>query len=109
MTKDEFIEKFKKIRYYGAEGELSDERARELGLLVNDYMTLDECAYQCAYDISNDWVKDNPTWDDVEEAYKRGALEAFYRLKENGEGTQNTENNKTEIENGTAQQGTTKR
>ncbi|MBQ0141023.1 MAG: hypothetical protein KBT36_17265 [Kurthia sp.] len=37
--------------------------------------TIEERAYDCAYDISNDWMKDNPTWDDVELAYKRGAIE----------------------------------
>lgn len=34
---------------------------------------LDEFAYQCAYDMSNDWVIDNPTWHDVEDACKLGA------------------------------------
>ena len=94
MTKEEFTKKFKKVRYYGQNGELSDEEVKKLGLPTDDYTTLDECAYQCAYDISNDWIKDNPTWDDVEEAYKRGALEAFYRLNEDGKDkqaqTQNT-------------------
>lgn len=34
---------------------------------------LDEYAYQCAYDMSNDWAIDNPTWKDVEDACKLGA------------------------------------
>lgn len=34
---------------------------------------LDEFAYQCAYDLSNDWAIDNPTWHDVEDACKLGA------------------------------------
>jgi hypothetical protein len=34
---------------------------------------LDEYAYQCAYDMSNDWAIDNPTWHDVEDACKLGA------------------------------------
>lgn len=34
---------------------------------------LDEFAYQCAYDLSNDWAIDNPTWNDVENACKLGA------------------------------------
>lgn len=80
MTKDEFKEKFKKIHYYSQDGEISDEKARELGLLVDDYMTLDECAYQCAYDMSNDWATDTPTWADVKKAYAKGAMDAFNRL-----------------------------
>ena len=35
--------------------------------------TLDEFAYQCAYDLSNDWAKETPTWNDVEMACKLGA------------------------------------
>jgi len=35
--------------------------------------TLDEFAYQCAYDMSNDWAIENPTWHDVEDACKLGA------------------------------------
>ena len=80
MTKEEFIEKFKKIRYYGMDGELSDKEAEKLGLLVDDHMTLDDCAYQCAYDLSNDWLRETPTWDDVQEAYKKGALDAFNNI-----------------------------
>ncbi len=34
---------------------------------------LDEFAYQCAYDMSNDWAIENPTWHDVEDACKLGA------------------------------------
>lgn len=34
---------------------------------------LDEFAYQCAYDMSNDWAIENPTWHDVEGACKLGA------------------------------------
>lgn len=40
---------------------------------VTDRETLDEYAYQVAYDLSNDWLKDTPTWDDVETAVKLGA------------------------------------
>ena len=35
--------------------------------------TLDEFAYQCAYDLSNDWAKENPEWKDVKTACKLGA------------------------------------
>lgn len=35
--------------------------------------TLDEFAYQCAYDLSNDWAKETPTWHDVEMACKLGS------------------------------------
>lgn len=40
---------------------------------VTDRTELDEYAYQCAYDMSNDWMIENPTWDDVEDACKLGA------------------------------------
>lgn len=40
---------------------------------VTDRTDLDEYAYQCAYDMSNDWAIDNPTWHDVEDACKLGA------------------------------------
>jgi len=35
--------------------------------------TLDEFAYQCAYDLSNDWAKEAPEWKDVKTACKLGA------------------------------------
>ena len=35
--------------------------------------TLDEFAYQCAYDLSNDWAKETPEWKDVKTACKLGA------------------------------------
>ena len=35
--------------------------------------TLDEYAYQCAYDLSNDWAKETPDWHDVKTACKLGA------------------------------------
>lgn len=34
---------------------------------------LEDYAYQVAYDLSNDWLKENATWDDVETAVKLGA------------------------------------
>lgn len=40
---------------------------------VTDRETLDEYAYQVVYDLSNDWLKVTPTWDDVEAAVKLGA------------------------------------
>ena len=70
----ENIKEFKKTHYYGADGkELSPDQVEKCGLDPNDYMTLDECAYQAAYDISNDWAKKVPEWKDVEEAYRRGS------------------------------------
>ena len=35
--------------------------------------TLDEFAYQCAYDLSNDWAKETSEWKDVKTACKLGA------------------------------------
>lgn len=43
------------------------------GLPLTDRETLDAYAYQVAYDLSNDWLKVTPTWDDVEAAVKLGA------------------------------------
>lgn len=37
---------------------------------------LDEAAYQCAYDLSDDWLKETPTWEDVEKAFKEGYKDA---------------------------------
>lgn len=35
--------------------------------------TIEEYAYQCAYDISNDWAKETPEWKDVQTACVLGA------------------------------------
>ena len=40
---------------------------------IIDRETLDEYAYQCAYDMSNDWARENATWKDVQNACKLGA------------------------------------
>lgn len=37
-------------------------------------VALEDYAYQVAYDLSHDWLKENATWDDVETAVKLGAL-----------------------------------
>lgn len=42
-------------------------------------MTKEELAYQCAYDMSDDWLVDNPTWKDVEKAYLKGFQDACER------------------------------
>ena len=34
---------------------------------------MDDFSYQTAYDLSNDWAKEKPTWHDVEMACKLGA------------------------------------
>lgn len=39
----------------------------------NDNKILEDYAYQVAYDLSHDWLKENATWDDVETAVKLGA------------------------------------
>ena len=50
------------------------EKQENNGLpFVTDKETLDEYAYQVTYDLSNDWLKATPTWDDVEAAVKLGA------------------------------------
>jgi hypothetical protein len=35
--------------------------------------TIEEYAYQCAYDLSNDWAKETPEWNDVQNACILGA------------------------------------
>lgn len=39
----------------------------------DDCDNIDDYAYQCAYCMSHDWIKESPTWDDVERACKLGA------------------------------------
>lgn len=36
-------------------------------------VALEDYAYQVAYDLSHDWLKENATWDEVETAVKLGA------------------------------------
>ena len=52
--------------------QVSEDLKKELPK-VWDRETLDEYAYQVAYDLSNDWMRETPTWDDVETAVKLGA------------------------------------
>lgn len=66
------IEKFKKLYYYGCDGEkVSDKDLERIGLSPDNYLSLEESAYQTAYDLSNDWAR-TPDWVDVETAYKQG-------------------------------------
>lgn len=37
---------------------------------IND---IEEASYQYMYDASNDWAYDNPTWEDVQDAFKAGS------------------------------------
>ena len=67
------IEKFKPLYYYKNIGEkLTTEEAKKLELEPEHYLSLEECAYQAAYDISNDLAKEVPEWKDVQEGYRRG-------------------------------------
>ena len=54
--------------------------------ITPNVQTLNEAAYQCAYDLSNDWTIDTPTWDMIQEAYKMGAEDGmeYIRRKING-------------------------
>lgn len=82
----ENIEKFHKIHYYSDKKELTDAEAYKLGLCVDpvngDYESLEERAYQAAYDISNDWAKELPEWKDVQEGYMKGVEEGIEYAKE---------------------------
>ena len=66
------IEKFKNLHYYGSDGEkVSDEDLEKMGLTSDNYISLEESAYQITYDLSNDWIR-TPDWEDVKTAYKQG-------------------------------------
>jgi len=71
------IKDFKKVRYYSGDRELTNEERKKIGLDGDSFWSLDERAYQSAYDISNDWAKEVPEWSDVEESFRRGVKEAF--------------------------------
>ena len=79
------IKDFRKIHYYSGDKELTNEEAHAIGVCVDpvngDYWTLEERAYQAAYDISEDWAKENPEWDDVEEGFRRGVSEGIEFVK----------------------------
>ena len=40
-------------------------------------MKLNARAYDYAYRASNDWFKEEPTWEDVQEGYKAGTKETL--------------------------------
>lgn len=75
------IKNFKKIHYYSGDKELTNEEAHAIGVCVDpingDYWTSEERAYQAAYDISNDWAKETPDWDDVQEGFRKGIKEGI--------------------------------
>jgi len=79
------IKNFKRIHYYSGNRELTNEEAHSLGICVDpvngDYNSLEERAYQAAYDISNDWAKETPDWKDVEEGFRRGVSEGIEFVK----------------------------
>ena len=76
-SKLENIEHFKRLHYYGADGELTSEKAESLGLEFEPYNSLLEQAYQVKYDLSEDWAKEAPEWDDVKESYMIGVEDGF--------------------------------
>lgn len=53
--------------------EVQEEPVSEDLPKIIERKTLDEYAYQCAYDMSNDWARDNATWKEVQNACKLGA------------------------------------
>ena len=79
------IKIFKKIHYYSGDKELTNEEAHAIGVCADpvngDYWTFEERAYQAAYDISNDWEKENPEWSDVEEGFRKGVSEGIEFVK----------------------------
>ena len=77
------IEKFKKLYYYGSDGEkVSDKDLERIGLSPDNYISLEESAYQTAYDLSNDWIR-TPDWDDVKTAYKQGVVDGINYIANN--------------------------
>ena len=79
------IKKFKRIHYYSGDKKLSNEEAYKLGICTDpvngDYWSLEERAYQAAYDISNDWTKEVPDWNDVKEGFRKGVEESIDFIK----------------------------
>ena len=64
------------VIFYGLTGSVGSPKEESVGEdlpHIRHRDTLDEFAYQCAYDMSNDWAIENPTWHDVEDACKLGA------------------------------------
>ena len=78
----ENIEKFKKVKYYQGTRELTEEEVKKFGMTSPDYMTLDECAYQAMYNLTEDYSKE-PTWDMIQEAYKKGVEDGIKYIKGN--------------------------
>lgn len=95
------INNFKKIHYYSGNKELTNEEAHLLGVCADtingDYWTLQERAYQAAYDISNDWSKENPDWNDVQEGFIRGVKEALEYVLEKYSGCEAGSDRITEL------------
>lgn len=76
------IEKFKIDRFYYPDGrELTMEERIPLGLSNDTWQSLEDRAYQAAYDISNDWAKEVPDWSDVQEGFRRGVKEGIEYIK----------------------------
>ena len=50
---------------------------------IMDKDNIDDFAYQCAYDLSKDWLYENASWDDVQIACKLGAkwYEAHHKVQ----------------------------
>lgn len=68
----ENIEKFKRLYYFNGDGKkLSNEEVEKLGLNPEYYESLEETAYQTAYDLTEDWSKE-PDTAMLQEAYKKG-------------------------------------
>ena len=75
------IKKFKKDRFYSGTRELTIEERIPLGLGGDIWQSLEDRAYQAAYDISKDWAKEDPDWNDVEEGFKKGVKEGIDFIK----------------------------
>ena len=68
LSKEDFEKVIAKYSIYGKEEPVSEDLPH-----IRHRDTLDEFAYQCAYDLSNDWAKETPEWRDVKTACKLGA------------------------------------
>ena len=44
-------------------------------------LALNDRAYHYAYRASDDWMKEEPTWQDVQDAYKAGTKETLDAVK----------------------------
>ena len=73
------IKYFKKLHYYDETGkELSRKEVEDLDIEYNEYIDLEEAANLLVDELSSRFSdEEEPTWEDVEEAYIRGVFDGI--------------------------------